>query len=155
MREVVTPTQLRELARSALDIANDDGARESDRLGAMDWLAVHTKGRPGTASPAIDPLELPTVRDAASALLALGEIIGALSSGKICGDSAKLYASLVGDAAKIATANKVVDLLAAGGLPEFLFSDDRPLEEQLPEAMAFLERAMRARISSAGAPASP
>lgn len=158
MREIVTPTELRAVARSMLAVAkgafvdpnNEDEfpVELSNQRAAAEWVITHTKGRPGTASPSVDPLELPTVRDAPSALLAYGEILAAVSSGKICADSAKLYASLVGDAAKIALAHKAVDSLASGGWPEFLFSDDRPLDEQLPEAMAFFERAMRARFAA-------
>lgn len=139
MRYVVSPTEVRELARLVMEMAKDAELEEGDRLRAMEWLLVHTKGRPGVSSPAIDYLELPSVVDAASALDALGRVLQAASTGRICADSAKLYAGLIGDAAKVALANKAVGLLANGGRPEFAFDADTPLAEQAGRLIEFLQ----------------
>lgn len=156
VRAIMTPTELRDVISDIRGIAKDPKAEDGDRIRAADFLVIHTKGRPGTAAPTVDPLDLPTVRDASSALLAYGEIIAAVSSGRICADSAKLYAGLVGDAAKIALASRAVGLLANGGRPEFAFEADAPLESQVSKLVEFLRAGdLPAAIADADAPALP
>jgi hypothetical protein len=138
VRHVVTPTALREVVRGVQAIFKD-AEQDSDRLKAAEWLMVHSKGRPGVAAPAVDPLELPKVTDAASALAAYQALTDAVSKGECCADSAAVYRQLIGDAAKIALADVAVGLLAAGGNADFMLSDDVPFEEQLPALIAFYQ----------------
>lgn len=161
IREVVTPTEVRAIAREMTAVALGKDPTTglamqydlADRRACADLVLVHTRGRPGTASPVIDPLDLPPVRDAASALEAYALIMRELGAGRITGDSAKLYASLVGDAAKIALANRTVSLLASGGAPTFVFSDELPMDEQLEKHTEFVRDALLARMSTT--PAAP
>lgn len=155
MREVVTPSEVRAIAQEMKAIAKGvDPVTElrvdyplDDRRLCAEFVLVHTKGRPGTAAPAVDHLDLPAVTDAQSALDALALITKAVSAGDICADSARLYRELVGDAAKIALANRTVSLLASGGAPTFVFSDEVPLEEQLEKHSEFVRDALLERMS--------
>lgn len=161
IREVMTPTEVRAVVREmravALGVDPADGSpreyEQSDRRAAAELVLIHTKGRPGTAAPDVDPLELPEVRDAGSALEAYARIIDAVAKGDLCADSAQLYRQLVSDAAKIALANRTVNLLAAGGAPTFTFTDEMPLDEQLERQTEFVRDALLARMSHV--PASP
>lgn len=146
MRAVTTPSALRELARGILQVAQtcEDPA---EKLRAAEWLIVHTKGRPGTAAPAVDPLQLPRIQDAASALEAYQAVLTGVCTGAVCADSAKVYQSLIGDAAKIALADRAVNLLATGGHVELAVTDEEDLEAQL-ESMADVIRGAVTRMRS-------
>lgn len=137
LRRAASPSDVERIVREVADIARTH-EDHSQRLVAASMLVQWTAGRAHQASAPVDPLELPEVRSVPDALEALAKITSALGRGEIDGHSAKVYSELVCSAAKLAAAESAVDALAGASRLEWTWTDEVPVEEQLPALARWL-----------------